>query len=122
MTACILFIDSDHAKLFKLGIDKVETENLKRTEIHHHTASDKDKLHKDGGHFFNDVASKLKGMKEILLVGPGLAKNHFKTHLEKHHHAELAKHIVGLETVDHPTDNQIIAVGRKFFKNYDKFN
>jgi len=52
----------------------------------------------------------------------GLAKDHFKTHLETHHTAGLAKRIIGMEVVDHPTDNQILAASRKFFKTYDLFN
>jgi stalled ribosome rescue protein Dom34 len=121
MSACILFIDSDHAKIFKLNPDKIETSSLKIHDSKHRTTDDqKDAEHEK--HFFTDVTTALAGVGELLIVGPGLAKTRFKTHLDSHHHQTLAKGVVGIETIDHPTDPQIIAVGKKFFKTYDKFH
>jgi stalled ribosome rescue protein Dom34 len=120
MSASILFIDSDHAKIFKLNPEKMETTELKKHALDHHTSNEKNEEHEK--HFFHDVTSKLVGTQELLIVGPGLAKNRFKTHLETHHHQDLLKAVVGMETVDHPTDPQIIAVGRKFFTSYDLFH
>lgn len=122
MSACIVYIDSEHAKIFKLKEKKVEEMNLKKHEVMHHTHGDHDKAHKASNHFFHEVAGALKGMTEILLIGPGLAKTHLKAHIDEHHKAELSKHVVGVETVDKITPNQMLEVGRKFFKNYDQFN
>jgi hypothetical protein len=36
------------------------------------------------------------------------------------HNPQLKKIIAGVETVDHPTDGQIVAMARKFFKVTDK--
>ena len=120
MAACILFIDSDHAKFFNLNPGKIESTELKKHEVKHHTGSEKNEEHEH--HFFHEVATHLKGVSELLIVGPGLAKNKFKTHLETHHHHDVAKSVVGMETIDHPTDPQIVAVGKKFFKTYDQFH
>jgi hypothetical protein len=38
----------------------------------------------------------------------------------KRHRPKLAEHISGVETLDHPTDGALIALGRKFFKADDR--
>jgi hypothetical protein len=52
---------------------------------------------------------------EILIVGPSTAKLHFLNHVHQHDHALLPK-IVGLETVDHPSDGQLVAYAKEYFK------
>jgi len=121
MKAAILFIDSDHAKIFRLNPGMMEKTELKKHEIKHHLTDDK-KNEEHEKHFFHEVASELKGTTELLIVGPGLARTRFKTHLDAHHHTDLAKSVVGTESIDHPTDPQIVEVGRKFFKAYDLFH
>jgi stalled ribosome rescue protein Dom34 len=118
----VVWLDSEVAHIFALKTSGVEKTNLKANQADHHTHNKKDG-HGDSNleHFFRDLAVKLAGGEQILILGPGLAKNHFKTHLETHV-AGLAKHVIGLETVDHPTDNQVLATARKFFKTYDLFN
>jgi stalled ribosome rescue protein Dom34 len=122
MAHYVLWIDSDNAHIFTLKDSGVEKTNLKREEINHHTTNKKDH-HGDPSveHFYKHVAERVADANELLILGPGLAKNHFKTHLETHA-AGLAKKIVGLEDTDHPTDNQILALARKFFKTYNLFN
>lgn len=57
----------------------------------------------------------------MLLVGPEDAKTHFQQHLERHHHEALGKKVIGVETVDHPTDGQIVALAKKFLKAHLRF-
>lgn len=122
MAHFVLWLDSDNAHIFEFKESGIEKTNLKRTEINHHTFNKKDH-HGDPSveHFYKDVAARLSSATELLILGPGHAKNHFQTHLETHA-AELAKKTVGIENTDHPTDNQILALGRKFFKSYNLFN
>jgi stalled ribosome rescue protein Dom34 len=121
MAAAILFIDSDHAKIFKLEVGKIDTKAMKKHEIQHHLTADKNNEEHEK-HFFSEVTQELNEVTQLLVVGPGFAKNRFKTYVETHHHETLAKGIVGLETVDHPTDPEVLAIGRKFFKDYDLFH
>lgn len=106
--------------MFALHPGEFEETKLKRHELkHHNTAVDKaQNNHKNLEKFFHEVAQSLDQAHEILLIGPGDAKIHFQKHLEGHHHAGLAGKIVGTETVDHPTDGQIVALARKFFKKH----
>ena len=117
MANYVVWIDSNHAKFFELHPTGVEEKTMKRHEIRHHTGVEKEQNnHKNAEKFFHEVVEKLSNAHEILIVGPGEAKVHFKAHLESHHHDQIAKKVVGLETVDHPTDGQIVALGKKFFK------
>lgn len=84
--------------------------------------------HRDGAHhlhenekYYHTVAEELANATEILVVGPGPARTHFKAHLD-HHHPALAKKVLAVEAMDHPTDNQILAHARKFFKHAHLFN
>ena len=123
MTDYVVWLDSENAQIFAMKESGIEKSHLKKSGIDHHTFNKKDH-HGDapGEHFFRDLAVRLKDSGQLLILGPGLAKNHFKTHLETHHAESLAKRIIGIENSDHPTDNQILATARKFFKTYDLFN
>jgi stalled ribosome rescue protein Dom34 len=122
MSAYVVWIDQEHAKLFKFMIGgKTENQIVKRHGIEHHTPKHENHQ-KEHDAFYHDVANHLKDASELLLVGPGLGKEHFKTHLEKHHHSDLLKKIVGSVSMDHPTDPQIVAEARKFFHTKDLFN
>jgi stalled ribosome rescue protein Dom34 len=117
MTQYVVWLDSEKAHLFNMKSTGVEKSHLSAHGADHHTHNKKDLLevaHVE--HFYRDLALKLKDADQILLLGPGLSKNHFKTHLETHHTADLALKIVGMEDSDHPTDNQIIALAKNFFK------
>jgi len=69
--------------------------------------------------FMKEVASAISVAGEILVIGPGNAKTEFMTYVEKHDPKLKAK-ILGVETVDHPSDGEIVAYARKFFKPVDE--
>ena len=56
---------------------------------------------------------------EILVVGPSTAKLGLIRYLHKHAH-ELEPRVVGVESVDHPTDGQLVAYARKYFRKVDR--
>jgi uncharacterized protein len=70
-------------------------------------------------HFFHSVAAALASAGEILIVGPGSAKLQLINHIHKHDHLLVAK-IIGVETVDHPTDRQLAAHIRSYFHAEDR--
>jgi hypothetical protein len=69
--------------------------------------------------FFEMVARALREMDEILVVGPGLAKGAFVRWLGAHH-ATTADRVVGVETVDHPTEAQLVAYAKVAFRRIDQ--
>jgi stalled ribosome rescue protein Dom34 len=107
----VCWLDSHDAKIFNFSADQVA-----KTELHIKK--------EDHGvdHFYHRVAEALKPAFEILVVGPGTAKTQFMHHVQEHAvHAPLTKKIKGVENMDHPTDNQIVAHARKFFHHLEVF-
>ena len=72
----------------------------------------------DNAAFFADVAAALKGAHEVLLCGPGLARTQFREWATTHH-APVAANIVESIPADHPTDAQLAAMARQYFKKFD---
>lgn len=123
MSNYVVWVDSEKAHVFALTTSGVVKSHLEKRGADHHTHNKKDH-HGDSNleHFFRDLAVLIKEAEGVLILGPGRAKTDFKTHLETHHAAGLAAKVVGVEASDHPTDNQILATARTFFKGYDLFN
>ncbi|MEQ8282066.1 MAG: translational machinery protein [Parvibaculum sp.] len=69
--------------------------------------------------FFDEVAGKLDGLGEILIVGPANAKLGFLKRLQAKH-APLADKVVGVETVDHPSDGELLKFARAYFGKADR--
>jgi len=69
--------------------------------------------------YYHAVAQALGNAQEIYLCGPGTAKTEFQKHID-HHDPAIAKKIVKVETCDHPSDGQIAAQARKFFKAFER--
>lgn len=69
--------------------------------------------------YFHKIAEALEGAQEILVVGPANAKAEFVKHL-KAHDPDVARKVVAVETVDHPSDGQVLAYARKHFRAIDR--
>ncbi len=114
MSHAIVWLDTKHAKIFEFTETTKEAHGVARKEHHtqHHSGGADQELEKK---YYQALSLDLSGYKEIMLVGPGLGKDHFKKYLEEHN-KDLAKKIIGIETVDHPSENELIALAKKFFK------
>jgi len=64
------------------------------------------------GNYYDGITSFIRGADAIWIFGPGEAKDEFKSHLIR---GGLEGIIVGVETVDKMTDNQISAKVRDHF-------
>jgi hypothetical protein len=54
----------------------------------------------------------------VLITGPANAKLELIKHIHQHDPA-LMKKIVGVETVDHPSDGQLVAYARRYMPATD---
>jgi stalled ribosome rescue protein Dom34 len=108
-------MDSKKAMLFNMTANGQKS-HLENEGPDHHTQKKDQTTDSNLNHFYKNLVTALKDAKEILIMGPGQSKEHFKKHVESHHTADLADRIKGIENSDHPTDNQILAAGRSFFK------
>jgi hypothetical protein len=115
----------DHAEAHVMNFSAEASEGK-----HVHSGSKHKNLHsKSGiagsGHaqenqaYYHEVTLAIAEAKEILIVGPSSAKLFLLKHLAKHNPAIAAK-VVGIETVDHPSDGQLLAHARHYFLAADR--
>jgi stalled ribosome rescue protein Dom34 len=64
--------------------------------------------------YYDEVAAHILQAESILIFGPGEAKIELKKRLKN---MDFHGHIVGIETVDKMTDNQIVVKVRQYFLN-----
>ena len=118
------WIDHKEARIFHIHPERIDevtvTAPLQNIHHKHPRGAEGIKEHPDDAkRFFHEVARALEGTEEVLIVGPSTAKLEFFRYVHKHDHA-LEPRIVGIETVDHPTDGQIVAYAKKYFKLADR--
>ena len=114
----VLWIDHHEARVFGIeptalddALVRAPAQHVHRhpkgaTPEHHHPADERA--------FFQEVAHALEGTEQVLIVGPSTAKVQFFRYL--HAHApKIEPKVVSIETVDHPTDGELVAYARRHF-------
>lgn len=120
MTHFVVWLDRNEARIFSFGKDSVSestVHSMRGDHPHRHPRDGLTRTHEhpdDVAHFFTDIGAALSGEGRILIVGPGVAKLLFLRHTRAHNPA-LEARVAGIETVDHPTDRQIVAYARQYF-------
>ena len=121
----VVWLDHNEARVFFFDRNAVEEVDIAtRTanhHLHHKKGSIAGKRQPEDQQFYHAIVEALKPAKEWLLLGPGSAKLELVKHIH-HHDKTLSDHIVGVETADHPTDRQIVAHARAYFKKYDSMH
>ncbi len=108
-----VWIDKEHAFIYEF-----DANGVKESKMQAHGA--KDQVHTEK--FFHEVAQKLSNAKELMIMGPGVAKDQFKHHLESHHHQNIAKAVVGVKPMEaHPTKAMMMKSASEFFKSYHQW-
>lgn len=118
----VVWLDHAEARIFHVDRESVEKMTVHGHKHHlHHKASSVMGSGREPADvaFYEDIVKALDGAAEILLLGPGAAKTEFFRHAVKAHPA-LEPRILGVETVDHPTDGQVVAYARKYFHAKDR--
>jgi stalled ribosome rescue protein Dom34 len=119
-----VWMDGAEARVFHVGEEAFD-ESTVSSPTHHVHRHPKDQLtrtrnHPDDAHrYFHTLADALKAAEHILLLGPSTTKLRFLRYLQKND-PSLESRVVGLETVDHPTDRQIAAYVRQYFDKTDR--
>ena len=119
----VIWIDHQEAHVMFLSEAASEAEIIRSKSSHthlHHKANEigSGRVALDSK-YLHSVIQAVKESKEILILGPGSAKLELIKHTHKHD-AQIAEKIVGVETVDHPSDKEILAHARKFFYKVDQ--
>jgi stalled ribosome rescue protein Dom34 len=113
----VVWIDHTKAQVIHFDKDASESESLKTHSTHphpHQRHGDTHASEDDNTRFFDDIAAALNDASAVLVVGPAQEKNVFVTYLNAKLPALAAK-INAVETVDHPSDTQLLTFARKHF-------
>ena len=106
----------DHHEAHVLMFDRehVEAQRIKSRSHHKHQGKPQDTTA-----LFADIAKALLGTHAVLLTGPGSARDEFRD-WSKAHQTTVAHSIVDSIASDHPTDAQVVALARQYFKKFDQ--
>jgi hypothetical protein len=118
-----IVMDSKEARIFRFNAAEVEQRHI---EAHnpfrhvHHKAGVIGAGHMALDHgFFADIVDALAGATEWLLVGPSGAKNEFVRHLDETAR-EARRTLLGVHSMDHPSDGELLDHARRAFKAIDR--
>jgi len=123
MSYATIWLDHREARIFRLssrGVDKATLRPMLHPERRHSRGESAATAHPDDDRrFFADISAALSGYAHILVIGPSSAKLELVEYAHERDHT-LEDRIDGVQTVDHPTDRQIVALGKKYFKLADE--
>jgi stalled ribosome rescue protein Dom34 len=118
----VIWIDHHEARVFHFNpadADKLVIHPHDPTRhIHHKANSIGSGNATEDEDFYHRVVEAVADAGAILITGPANAKTELIKHIH-HHDPALMSHIKGIETVDHPTDGELVAHARKYFKAED---
>ena len=119
MRQMAVWIDQNEAKVFHVDAATFDESTVRSPNhhVHRHPKDEETRTHNhpdDEHRFFHEVAHSLAGADSVLVVGPSVTKLRLLRYVAKHDPA-LEARIVGLETVDHPSDRQLVAHVRQYF-------
>jgi len=110
----VVWLDHQEAHVLMFDREHVETQRIKSRTHHKHQGKSTDSVA-----LFADIAKALHGTHEVLVTGPGKARDEFRDWAQRHD-AAMAHTIVDSVASDHPTDAQVVAMARQYFKKFDQ--
>ncbi len=85
----------------------------------HHKANSIDTGHlAENQAYLHAVGQAIAGVESVLVTGPANAKLELMKHIARHDPRLLDK-VVAVQTVDHPSDGQLLDLGRRHFRLND---
>jgi len=121
----VIWIDHREAKVFHFNSTEVERTDVRSAhpDVHiHHKANSGDSGHAPvDNDFLKRATEALSHAGAILITGPANAKTELATYI-KRVNPKLAERISAVQSVDHPTDGNLLALGRSFFKADDRMH
>ncbi len=116
MFHAVVWTDHQSAQVLQFDAEHVLAQKVRAHT--HHTAQHGSTV-RTQHEFFGALCDALDGIAEVLVTGSHDATADFRHYADKHR-PEVAKRIVGYEVVDHPSQNQLVALARKYFLKYDR--
>lgn len=114
----VVFIDHQNAQILQFDAEHVQAQRVKASS--HHTRQHGSSVRTEH-EFFGHVCDALQGIAEVLAVGPHTGLADFQHYVRKHR-PDIAGQVVDYQAVDHPSENQLVALARQYFLKYDRMN
>jgi hypothetical protein len=119
----VVWIDHHSARIYRINASEtdrivIHPDNPVR-HLHHRSGSRTGAKASEDQGFYQEVAEALGDAGEILVTGPANAKLELVKHLARSAPAVLER-VVGIETVDHPSDGVLVDHARRIFKAADR--
>ena len=116
----VLWIDHHEARLFGLKPNLVQVNRLRNDRHHFHKDHDSLGSRRERDRpYFVAVCEALGESPEILLLGPGTARNEFLSYMQEHH-PDRVKHVLGNQACDDIGDEALAEKGCRFFHATDR--
>jgi hypothetical protein len=107
----VVFVSHGNAQVLEFGAEHREGHQLRS---HSHPTAQHGSEVRAEHEFFAQVCDAIDAVAEALVVGSRHGISDFERYVAKHRPA-TAPRIVGYDVVDHPSENQLVALGREFF-------
>jgi len=109
----VVWMDHQEAHVVMFDREHIQAQRIKSRSHHKHQGKASDTVA-----FYAEVAKALTGTHEVLLTGPGLARNEFRDWCAAQQKSTAAI-IVDSIASDHPSDAQLAAMAKQYFKKFD---
>jgi hypothetical protein len=107
----VVWTDHHTAQVLQFDAEQVQASNV---HAHEHPTAQHGSGVRAEHEFFADVCAALDGIQEVLVTGSHTAIADFRHYADKHR-PQTATRIVAYEVVDHPSENQLVALARAYF-------
>lgn len=119
----VVWLDHREARVIDFSSDDVHKAVVRshagHRQVHHRSGSVSGTHLQDDQKFFDEVIAAVGDAKEVLVVGPGQTKAGFR-HFVDDRHRDFGRRIVGVESLDHPSDGELLNFARKYFVKVDQ--
>lgn len=111
----VIWLDHVTAKIFTMGLSGVSSfvvhARLSSSHLHHHANAIGSGRVREDPDFLAAVGKAIEACDGVLILGPGI-ENMALLHYLRKIRPEI---VLRMETSDHPTDEEVVAIGRKHF-------
>ena len=111
----VVWTDHQSAQVLQFDAEHVVAQKIR---AHTHYTAQHGSTVRSEHEFFGEVCDGLDGIAEVLVTGSHTALADFRHYVDKHR-PQTAPRIVAYEVVDHPSENQLVALARKYFLKHD---
>ena len=109
----VVWIDHHRAQVLQFDAASVQ---VQKVQTHRHDTKQHGSAVRAEHEFYDEVCDELEDLQAMVVAGGPIPLADFRHYVEKQRPA-IGTQIVAWETVDHPTEGELVAFGRHYFAN-----